>query len=108
MPISFRTAVESDWESICRADGRAFGFAYPPELIDEARSIHDVSRFELALDGKEIVGIVAAFSSPGDGAGRWPTADGRLDLGVDSVDTSASGPADSADGQVARRHRSSW
>jgi predicted acetyltransferase len=62
MPISFRTAVESDWESICRVDGRAFGFAYPPELIESARSIHDVTRFELALDGKEIVGIVAAYS----------------------------------------------
>jgi predicted acetyltransferase len=62
MPISFRTAVESDWEAICNADGRAFGFAYPPELIERARLIHDVTRFELALDGKEIVGIVAAFS----------------------------------------------
>ena len=62
MPIRFRTAVDDDWASICRADGRAFGFAYPSELIDKVRSIHDVSRFELALDGKEIVAIVAVFT----------------------------------------------
>jgi predicted acetyltransferase len=62
MPVTFRTAVESDWAAICYADGRAFGFAYPPEMVDKARTIHDVSRFELAFDGKEIVAIVGAFS----------------------------------------------
>ena len=62
MSISVRTAVESDWASICRVDGRAFGFFYTPELIDSTRAIHDVSRFELALDGEEIVAIVAAFT----------------------------------------------
>lgn len=62
MPITFRTAVESDWPSLCKADGRAFGFAYTPELIDKARPIHDISRFELALDAKEIVAIVGAFT----------------------------------------------
>jgi len=62
MPISLRTAVDEDWAAICRADGRAFGFAYPTEMIDKVRQIHDVSRFELALDGKQIGGIVAAFT----------------------------------------------
>lgn len=61
MPITTRTAVESDWEAICHADGRAFGFTYTPEQMDRARTIHDISRFELAVDAREIVGVVAAF-----------------------------------------------
>ncbi|MGZ4772961.1 MAG: GNAT family N-acetyltransferase, partial [Ilumatobacteraceae bacterium] len=62
MPITFRTAVESDWAAICHADGRGFGFAYTAEQVERARPIHDVSRFELAFDGNEIVAIVGAFS----------------------------------------------
>ncbi len=62
MPITFRTAVESDWAAICHADGRGFGFAYTPEQVERVRPIHDVSRFELAFDGNEIVAIVGAFS----------------------------------------------
>ena len=62
MPITFRTAEESDWETLCHVDGRNFGFGYTPEQIQKARAIHDVSRFELAFDGKQIVGIVGVFS----------------------------------------------
>jgi predicted acetyltransferase len=62
MPITFRTAVEDDWPAICYSDGRGFGFTYTPEMIGKARAIHDVSRFELALDGKHIVALVGAFS----------------------------------------------
>jgi predicted acetyltransferase len=62
MPITFRTAEESDWEALCHVDGRNFGFGYTPEQIEKARAIHDVSRFELAFDGKEIVAIVGVFS----------------------------------------------
>jgi predicted acetyltransferase len=62
MPISFRTASDSDWPTICRVDGRAFGFTYTPEMIERTRPIHDVSRFELAFDGQELVAIVGAFS----------------------------------------------
>ncbi|MGZ4700950.1 MAG: GNAT family N-acetyltransferase [Ilumatobacteraceae bacterium] len=62
MPITFRTAVECDWAAICHADGRGFGFAYTAEQVERARPIHDVSRFELAFDGNEIVAIVGAFS----------------------------------------------
>ena len=62
MPITLRTAKESDWEALCRSDARAFGFVYTPEQISNARTIHDVSRFELAFDGKQIVAIVGAFS----------------------------------------------
>ena len=62
MPITFRTAEESDWEALCHVDGRNFGFGYTPEQIQKARAIHDVSRFELALEGRQIVAIVGAFS----------------------------------------------
>lgn len=62
MPITFRTAVDSDWAALCHADGRAFGVAYTPEMIERARPIHDVSRFELAFDGKQIVAVVGAYS----------------------------------------------
>lgn len=62
MPITLRTAQESDWPAVCAADGRAFGFTYTPERIERARSICDVSRYELAFDGKEIVAVVGAYS----------------------------------------------
>ncbi|MEY2415498.1 MAG: hypothetical protein QOH53_832 [Ilumatobacteraceae bacterium] len=62
MPITFRTAEESDWEALCRVDGRNFGFGYTPEQIEKARAIHDVSRFELAFDGNEIVAVVGVFT----------------------------------------------
>ena len=62
MPITFRTAEESDWEALCRVDGRNFGFGYTPDQIEKAHAIHDVSRFELAFDRKEIVAVVGVFS----------------------------------------------
>ena len=62
MPITFRTAMDSDWPAICQADGRAFGFTYTRERVEQARSICDISRFELALDGKEIVAVAGAYS----------------------------------------------
>jgi predicted acetyltransferase len=62
MALTFRTAKDSDWEALCYADGRAFGFTYTPEQMVNARALHDVSRFELAFDGKDIVAIVGAYS----------------------------------------------
>ncbi len=62
MPLTYRTAEEDDWWAICHADGRGFGFMYTPDEADRVRPIHDLSRFELAFDGKEIVGIVGVFS----------------------------------------------
>ncbi|MEP7203801.1 MAG: GNAT family N-acetyltransferase [Ilumatobacteraceae bacterium] len=85
MPIRFRTAQEDDWPALCHVDGRNFGFAYAPQQIEKARAIHDVSRFELAFDGKEIVAIVGAFSLQVTvpGCGRLPMG------GVTWVSTSA-------------------
>ncbi len=105
MSISVRTAVESDWAAICRVDGRAFGFAYPPELIERARSIHDISRFELAFDGKQIVAIVGAYSLKVTvpGGGQLPMG------GLTWVSTAAThrrqGLLTRSDGSNARRRR---
>jgi predicted acetyltransferase len=62
MPITFRTAIDSDWPTICRVDGRAFGVTYTPEMIERTRPIHEFDRFELAFDGKELVAVVGAYS----------------------------------------------
>ena len=35
---------------------------YPPDYIEQARVLQDLSRFELALDGKDIVAVVGAFT----------------------------------------------
>jgi hypothetical protein len=76
MPITLRTAVDSDWPMICHVDGRAFGSHFSDEDVKAVRTVHDISRFELALDGKEIVGVSAAYSMsvaiPGGGQlPRW-------------------------------------
>lgn len=62
MPITFRTAVDDDWPAICRTDGRAFGVTHSEEEIERAKSIQEIDRFELALDGTEIVAVVGAFT----------------------------------------------
>lgn len=62
MPLTFRTAVDSDWPAICRADGRGFGVSYSDQDIERSKTIQDVSRFELAIDGKQIVAVVGAYT----------------------------------------------
>jgi predicted acetyltransferase len=62
MTISFRTAVEADWPSICKADGRAFGSTWTPDDMASARTIHEIDRFEVALEGSEVVGVCGAYS----------------------------------------------
>jgi len=62
MPITLRTAVDSDWPTICHTDARAFGGSYTPEMIERARPMHDMSRFELAFDGKELAAVVGVYS----------------------------------------------
>ena len=83
MPITFRTAEETTGRRSVTPTVAAFGFAYTPEQIEQARPIHDVSRFELAFDGKEIVGVVGVVLAAGHRARRWAAADGWADVGVD-------------------------
>jgi len=62
MPITYRTAEEADWPAICHVDARSFGFLYTPDQMERVRPLHDMSRFELAMDGKELVGVVGVFT----------------------------------------------
>ena len=62
MPLTYRTAEEDDWAAICHVDGRGFGFMYTQQEVEAVRPIQEISRFELAVDGKEIVGVAGAFS----------------------------------------------
>lgn len=76
MPLTFRTAVDDDWPAICHSDARAFGGSYTPEEVERARPIHDTSRFELAVDDGDIVGVVGAYtlSVTVPGGGKLPMA----------------------------------
>ncbi|HEY4608501.1 MAG TPA: GNAT family N-acetyltransferase [Ilumatobacteraceae bacterium] len=62
MPMTYRTADEDDWPAICHVDGRSFGFLYTEEQMERARPLHDISRFEVAVDRKEVVGVVGVFT----------------------------------------------
>ena len=43
------------------ADGRAFGNQYTDQDVEDRRLILDLSRFLLALDGREVVGITGDY-----------------------------------------------
>ena len=62
MGIEIRTPGEDDVEAMCHADGRAFGFHYTPERLAEQRGVLDLSRFRIALDGDDIVGVIGSFA----------------------------------------------
>ena len=62
MSIEIRTATDADWEPLCHADGRAFGFTYTEEMRNERRPIMDLDRFRLAFDGPEIVGLAGSYA----------------------------------------------
>jgi predicted acetyltransferase len=62
MSIEIRTATDADWEPLCHADGRAFGFTYTEEMRNERRPMMDLDRFRLAFDGSEIVGLAGSYA----------------------------------------------
>ena len=62
MPLTFRAAEENDWAAICRVDSRAFGVSYSDDDMTRARTLHDISRFQLAIEGKQVVAIVGAYT----------------------------------------------
>jgi predicted acetyltransferase len=75
VPIELRTATEDDLPAMFASDSRAFGFTYEPQDIDDRRSIIDLARFQLALDGGAIVGVagVYAFEMTLPGGAAVPT-----------------------------------
>lgn len=62
MPIEVRTATDADWPAFAHVDARNFGFAYADNDLEESRPLIDTSRFVLALDGSEVVGIVGSYA----------------------------------------------
>jgi predicted acetyltransferase len=62
MSIEIRTATEDDWAAMCHADGRAFGFVFTEEMRNERRPLMDLSRFRLAFDRTDIVGVAGSFA----------------------------------------------
>ena len=62
MGIEIRVPSDDDWPAVCHADGRAFGFSYTEQERDERRPSTDLSRFRIACDAGEIVGIVGSYA----------------------------------------------
>lgn len=62
MGIEIRVPDEADVDALYHADGRAFGFHYTPERIIEHQMILDLSRYRIALDGNEIVGVIGSYA----------------------------------------------
>lgn len=61
MDIETRWATDDDLPAIALADGRAFGEQYTAEDMEDRRIVLDLSRFLLAVDDGEIVGITGDF-----------------------------------------------
>ncbi len=62
MAIELRTATDDDLPAMFAADGRAFGFSYEQQDIDDRRSIIDPARFHLAVEHGRIVGIAGTYA----------------------------------------------
>jgi predicted acetyltransferase len=62
MAIEIRTATDDDWPAFAHADARNFGFSYAETDLVETRPLIDPSRFVLALDGAEIVGVAGSYA----------------------------------------------
>lgn len=61
MGIELRTPSDDDWVAISHFDGRTFGATYTAEEIERQRPMHDMSRFRVADDGRQIVGVAGSY-----------------------------------------------
>lgn len=61
MGIDIRQAELADFDEMARLDGAAFGIDYAEEDIADALATIDLSRFYVATEGSEIVGITGDF-----------------------------------------------
>ena len=62
MAIEIRVPGDDDVDALFHADARAFGFHYTPERTAENLMVIDLSRFRVALDGDEIVGVIGSYA----------------------------------------------
>jgi predicted acetyltransferase len=61
MGIELRTPSDDDWTAISQFDGRTFGATYTAEEVERQRPMHDMSRFRVAHDGRQIVGVAGSY-----------------------------------------------
>src|SRR5918995_4015566 len=62
MGIDLRTPTDEDWPAICHFDGRTFGGTYTADEIEQKRPMHDMGRFRMVVDGKQIVGVAGSYA----------------------------------------------
>lgn len=55
-------ATEDDWGAMHRADGRVFGAVYSEADQAGIKTVSDVGRFRVAVDGGAIVGVAGSFA----------------------------------------------
>jgi predicted acetyltransferase len=60
--IEIRVPDEDDWLQLVRTDGRSFGAAYTPAQIERQRSITDLGRFRVAVEGGRVVGGAGSYA----------------------------------------------
>jgi predicted acetyltransferase len=62
MTIEIRVPGDDDVDALFHADARAFGFHYTPERTAENLMVIDLSRYRIALDGDEVVGVIGSYA----------------------------------------------
>ena len=62
MGIEIRAPHDDDVEALFHADARAFGSHYPQERIAEQLTVMDLSRYRIAVDGDEVVGVIGSYA----------------------------------------------
>src|SRR3954454_11269637 len=61
MSIEIRTPTLEEWPTVCHTDSRAFGSFLTPEEVEDRLRVHEIERFRIGLDGREIVGVAASY-----------------------------------------------
>lgn len=59
--FTIRRATADDWDDLVHVDHRDFGYAHEQWWADSYDGVVDLDRFQLALDGSEIVGIAGSY-----------------------------------------------
>lgn len=59
--ITIRRATADDWDELVHVDHRGFGYAHEQWWADSYDGVIDLERFQLALDGAEIVGVAGSY-----------------------------------------------
>ncbi len=106
--FELRTPTDDEWPAICHFDGRTFGGTYTTEEIEQKRPMHDMGRFRIAVDGKQIVGVAGSYAMDATLPGaRIVPMGGVTWVGV-AVTHRRQGSDAPVDRCRPRRHRRAW